>query len=482
MNVVIDGIEYRPATKHSSLPSVGIAITTKDRHDIFQQCLAKVKRHTPDEFPIIIVDDGSNPPVPEASIRHATARGIPAAKNACLTALMDLGVEHLILLDNDCYPLRDDWWRPFVESPEPHLSAQFLDIDGDRKLNDITVLYDDRTHQAWSGQRGYCLYYHRSAIDAVGGFDPIYGIGLYEHSDLANRIYHRGLTTWRYASPKDSHLLIESLDQRGTVDRTPLRGRNDLVRRNANIHNTRRADGFADFVDYRSRRDIVLTCLYTGTVDPQRGHPMTPDPAALDTLTRSARPHPVVVLHDQLDAPNRDNVTYVAAPNTVNVYFQRWINAYRYLNEHPDIARILVCDGTDVEILKPTELFDVPPGKLMVGSEHQTIGCEWLRTNHPDTRIQDFINTHHQDQLLNAGVLLGHRDDVLPFIRDIIHLWHDIEMDAFLQNSKGNGLGDMAVFNLVAYTRHRDKLIFGPGVTTMFKADERNSFSRIRHK
>ncbi|AII28232.1 glycosyltransferase [Mycobacterium phage Sparky] len=482
-NVVVDGVEYQPVTAAVAGPNVGIAITTKDRHDTFRECLAKVRAHTPATFPIVIVDDGSKPPVLEATIRHDTSRGIPAAKNACLAALMDLGVEHLFLLDNDCYPLTDDWWRPFVESPEIHLSAQFLDVDGPRKLNDITVLYDDGQHQAWSGQRGYCLYYHRSAIDAVGGFDPIYSPGLYEHSDLANRLFARGLTTWRYASPKDSHKLIESLDQRKSVQRTPLPSRDALVHRNAGIHNERRAAAYADYVEYRDTRDVILTCLYTGNTDPQRGARMAADPKALDTLTRSAKPHPVIVLNDQLTATNHDNVTYISAPNTVNVYFQRWINAHRYLAEHPDVNKVLVCDGTDVEILKPADLFDVPAGKLMVGSEHQIVGCQWMRSNHPDDdTIRRFLDAHHHEQLLNAGVLLGHRADVMAFILDIIHTWHDIEMAAFHKTSKGNGIGDMAVFNHVAYTKHRDKLIYGPAVTTMFKADERNSFSRIRHK
>ncbi|QRY51757.1 glycosyltransferase family 2 protein [Mycolicibacterium septicum] len=181
--VVVDGVAYSPRSE--ALPNVGVAITTKDRDDTFRDCLERVRARTPASFPIVIVDDGSAKPVEGATVRHDKSQGIPVAKNACLAALMDLGVDHLILLDNDCYPLTDDWWRPFVESPEPHLSAQFLDLTT-RKLNDITVLYEDGKLQAWSGQRGYCLYYHRSAIEAVGGFDPIYSPGLYEHSDLAN--------------------------------------------------------------------------------------------------------------------------------------------------------------------------------------------------------------------------------------------------------------------------------------------------------
>ncbi|WP_301119811.1 glycosyltransferase family 2 protein [Mycolicibacterium fortuitum] len=495
INAIINGERYVPAAQaEATLPRVGIAITTKDRNDTYLDCLAKVIERTPAAFPIIVVDDGSTKPayvegwkgIPRGRrvkvIRHETSQGIPAAKNASLAALMDAGVDHLFLLDNDCYPLTDDWWRPFVESPEPHLSAQFLN-PVDRELNDITILYADDQHEAWSGQRGYCLYYHRDAIERVGGFDPIYSPGLYEHSDLANRIFENGLTTWRYASPRDSHLLVESLDRTNHVERTPLPGRQQLVQRNAKIHNERRDAGHAEHVPYRQPRNVVLTCLYTGNVDPQRGTKMAADPAALDTLTQSARPHPVVVLHDELDAADHDNVTYVQAANTANVYFQRWINAHQYLTgPGRNIDNVLICDGTDVEILRPADLFTIPPGRLLVGSEHQVVGCDWMRKNHPDERVQQFINDHADRQLLNAGVLAGARALVVDIVRDIIHAWADIETRQFHRTSKGNGIGDMGVFNMVLYTRHRDRIIHGPHVTTMFKANERNAFSLIRHK
>ncbi|MEU2106479.1 hypothetical protein [Nocardia sp. NPDC019255] len=477
-HVVIDGTRYTPAG-HTA--SIGIAVTARNRHSETQATLEAIRRHTPG-VPVIVVDDASTPPIPDADIRFDTNVGIPRAKNACLEALMALGVDHLFLLDNDCRPLVDEWWRPFVDSPEPHLSAQFLDLEGSRKLGDIKLLYSGDDIEAWSGQRGYCLYYHRSAIEAVGGFDPVYGMGLYEHSDLANRIHARGLTTWRYASPKDSHLLVESLDRLQAVDRTPLPDRRELVKRNVAIHNRRREDGYDAYVEYRRTRDIVLTCLYTGAPDPQRDKPMPADPNLLKVLIDSAAPHPVFVLHDELDTPDTDRVTYVRYPNTVNVYFQRWINAHRYLQTHPEVGKVLICDGTDVEILQPDRLFDIPDGKLLIGCEHQVLGCEWMRRNHPNETLQDFLDAHHYDQLLNAGVLAGDRASVMGFLRDLISVWADIEMYEFLAKSKGNGLGDMAVFNYVAYTRHRDKLIFGPGITTLFKAEEKTTFSVIRHK
>ena len=126
-------------------------------------------------------------------IRHDKSLGIVASKNVSLAALMVAGCEHLFLWDDDAWPVADGWWLPYIDSPEPHLAYQFLDLAGARKLNDIAVLYRDDKHVAYTGQRGVMLYYHRSVIERVGGFDPIYGRGMYEHSDLALRIHNAGL-------------------------------------------------------------------------------------------------------------------------------------------------------------------------------------------------------------------------------------------------------------------------------------------------
>lgn len=57
------------------------------------------------------------------------------------------------------------------------------------------------------------LYYHRSAIEKVGGFDTVYGRGMYERPDLALRIHNAGLTTWAFADVVGSEKLIYSLDE-----------------------------------------------------------------------------------------------------------------------------------------------------------------------------------------------------------------------------------------------------------------------------
>jgi hypothetical protein len=64
-------------------------------------------------------------------LRHETSLGIVASKNASLSALMDAGCEHLFLWDDDAWPIADNWHLPYIESPEPHLAYQFLDLAGE---------------------------------------------------------------------------------------------------------------------------------------------------------------------------------------------------------------------------------------------------------------------------------------------------------------------------------------------------------------
>src|SRR5690606_26252831 len=132
-DITVDGVRYAPAGEQT--PRIGIGITTRNRPDALRTALEHHHAHLPPGALLVIVDDASAEPVEDADWRSETQAGIPAAKNKCLE-LLD-GCEHVFLWDDDAWPIADDWWRPYVESPEPHLSYQFLDLAGPRKLNDI---------------------------------------------------------------------------------------------------------------------------------------------------------------------------------------------------------------------------------------------------------------------------------------------------------------------------------------------------------
>jgi len=154
MQVTIDGVAYAPTCNSGS--RIGIAITTHNRPAVLPKTIEQHLKHLPLGAKLIIIDDGSNPPavLPESFevIRHEKSLGIVASKNRSLEALIDAGCEHLFLWDDDAYPISDNWHVPYVESPEPHLAYQFLDLAGPNKLRDLGVLFRDGSHIAYTGQ------------------------------------------------------------------------------------------------------------------------------------------------------------------------------------------------------------------------------------------------------------------------------------------------------------------------------------------
>lgn len=476
MDVVIDGVAYAPVAK--SVSQVGVAITTHDRPDVFAQALEHQIEHLPTGAILVVVDDGSNTPATVPAdvqlFRFDSSRGIVAAKNKCLEVLMDAGCEHLFLFDDDAWPIKDGWELPYVASSEPHLSYQFLDLKMPPLLHDICMLYRDDGHVAYSGQRGVMLYYRRSAIEAVGGFDQIFQRGMYEHSDLANRIHDAGLTTWRYADVDGSDELIHSMDEWCEVRRSvPKDERKRQVARNASIHNRRRSERCSAYAHYRDRRNVVITTLYGKEPDPQRpGSLMRPED--VDTLRRSVAGADFVVISD-LDMPG----AIKSALGGMNVFFKRWMDYYRYLRDHKEIDFVACLDATDTEMLhEPWD--EMERGTLYVGWEPDTLQNSWLSKNHPDPEVQRTIAEHPKDQLLNAGVILGDRETVMRFCHAMTEHYFDRKMLQFFgKDTEGDDLGDMGALQVEA---RRFNFETGSKVTTVFKANQREGNSWIRHK
>lgn len=473
MEVLINGINYTPATEQSS--KIGIAISTHNRHDVLSRALEHQLKFLPAGALVVVIDDGSAKPVaaPEGVrvIRHETSLGIVAAKNASLEALIDAGCEHLFLWDDDAWPIAGGWEQPYIESPEPHLAYQFQDFATGQKLNDIAVLYRDERHVAYTGQRGVMLYYHRNVIEKVGGFDPIYQRGMYEHSDLALRIHNAGLASWAFADVVGSEKFIYSLDEHQAVERSvPKSDREAQVKRNVTIHNERRNNGYTGYAEYRQQRNVVITTLLTSQPDPQRGTKMTASSDMLATWAASVKGGDAVVLADELTtAPAGGSLTPVPDVN-MNVYFRRWLHIWQHLRAHPEYHFVWCTDGTDVEMLRePWE--EMEPGKVYAGSEPKTYADLWAKQSHPESIYQAFINAHRNEVMLNAGLLGGTRNDVISIAHGIVRLYYHIESLRFWgQESSASAVGDMMAFGIVAH-RYNDRLITGPSVHTVFKSD-----------
>lgn len=474
MQVIIDGVPYEPANKQA-FSRIGIAISTHQRPEVLARAISQHLKHLPPGALVVVVDDGSNPAaaVPDGIqlFRHEESLGIVATKNASLEALISAGCEHLFLWDDDAWPIADGWHHPYIASPEPHLAYQFLDLAGPRKLQDLAVLHADDEHVAYTGQRGVMLYYHRSAIEQVGGFDPVYGRGMYEHSDLALRIHNAGLTTWAYADVVGSASLIHSLDEHEAVERSvPKPDRLALVERNVKVHNDRRDAGFTGYVEYRQRRDVVITTLLTTQLDPQRGTKMAASSDMLARWAGSLQQCRRIALVDELQDATQDVKLYRVPDVKMNVYFRRWLHIWQHLRDHPEYRFVWCTDGTDVEMLR-SPWAEMEAGKVYVGSEPKTYADAWASDKHPERIYQDFIAMHRNDVMLNAGLLGGQREDVMSFAHAIVRLFYRIESYRFWKMEKASAaVGDMIAFGIVAKT-FGDRVITGPRVHTVFRTD-----------
>lgn len=489
---------------------IGIGITTRNRpgraEDTAHRIMKLMPPYEPDnwtsesiDWELVVVDDASDEPVTiEAPWVYVCRKdenlGVARAKNTCLELLDEN--DHIFLFDDDAYPIVENWWRPYVESPEPHLMYQFADLAGPRKLGDITKIYDGEDHTAYSGPRGVMLYIDANVVlPAVGGLDPIYGKWGFEHGDWSNRIYHAGLTSWRYADVAGSSELIHSMDEYEEIDRSvPTPERRSLARANARIHDERRDSGYKAFVPYSEElreisgdRDVVITHLYSSKPDPQRPtqqyEPGSLTPAA-DLLNSLKPTQPVVVITDSDVDGGRETSFFelVQSELAINVFFQRHLDSWRYLRDHPEIRWAWCVDATDVEMVnEPWEHME--PGIIYTGYEPvRATENNWLLRNHPTRRVQRYIRQHGRSQLLNPGVLGGDRHTLMDFLHDLMRYHDDTELHRFLgHEAKKADLGDMGAMQVVGH-EHRDHLETGSKVVSKFRSFETEGPHWFRHK
>ena len=472
MDVVIDGTIYKPASENKSL-SIGIGITTRNRNQLVVETYEKIKALTPDAT-IVIVDDASTKPLDiDATVyRFDENVGIARAKNKCLELLA--AHDHIFLFDDDAYPLVDNWYLPYVNSPEHHLMYIFKDLATNKKLNDICVVYEDEQHIGYSGARGVMLYIDKYALDVVGGMDEDFGKWGWEHPAWSRRVYNNGLCSSPFTDVKGSEQLIYSLDEHELVERSvsPY-DRAKIAQSNIELYRAKYFD--SHYIEFREMRNVVLSCLFTSKIDPQRHVHMQSSESMVQAMHDSLKGRELVLFTDELETDYSVKTLVTEQP-----YFQRWITYLNYLKANKDIEFAWCIDGTDVELLG--EPFDgLERGKLYIGSEHKIVGDPWMIEHHPSKRLQEFMKGN-RNQLVNAGLVGGDRKTLISFIGHIVHLYIDNKIDVWHGKDKDLGVGDMAALNYVAYTYFADKLVYGPQINTIFKKEERNDYSIWKHK
>ncbi|MBF0577717.1 glycosyltransferase family 2 protein [Dysgonomonas sp. GY617] len=473
---------------NTNQPIIGIGITTHNRYEVFASTLVQIQYFAPANTKIVIVDDASEKPVSEATYRFNQNVGIAKAKNKCFELLYNAGCEHFFLFDDDCHPVVADWHKPYIESQEPHLNYIFEEFKGHNKpmLNDTLLLYSNSNIKAYSHARGCMCYYKRICLDVCGGMSPLFGKWGFEHPDLSNRIYNAGLTSFRYMDVPDSGKLICSIDEHTGNANSTVQGndRKACIEANSKIYDSRK--DITEYVEFREKKNIILTCFFTKLRDYQREseQPMQANKKLLYPLIDSMKGQKLVVITDCFDNEIEGTTQYINVETSLNnIYFQRWVNYYQYLLANKEnINQVFIVDGTDVQMLNNP--FDtMQDGVIYVGDEAERTGCKWLFEYHQHTLIQKFINKNANKVLLNAGLLGGSVDVVISFINKFLAFYFQSVSDShFNENRPDCGIYDMGLFNYIARTHFSDRLVHGTQVNTVFKDDKANNVSWFKHK
>lgn len=456
-----------------SEPKIGIGITERNRYELFKNSYDELHKFLPNNAVVVVVDDASNKPVPEATFRFENNVGISVAKNKCLELLYLQGCEHIFLFDSDIYPLVNEWWEPYAESSEPHLMYIFKDFANGGSPGDTKVVYKNDSIIAYDHPRGCMLYFHRSVLDKVGGMDTVFTKWGFEHGNLSDRIFMAGLTSFRYMDVANSKGLFYSHDeQTGNKNSTVIgQERRQCIAHNQPLYLERKYKSyFAPFID---KKNAILTCYFTGVSDPQRNKNWQAKIDELQPLINSLKQTKLIVFHDCFEVENTEKVEFIKVKTSLNPYYQRWVTYREWMLSNKDeYGNVFCIDATDVEILREpfwNELGD----NLWTGDENELIGCEWMRNHNANKIIKEFIEKNKNKQLLNAGICGGKIEVVSEFIRQMVD---------FLTFEQADPI-DMGLFNYMAYTNWSDKIRTGRQVCTIFKKFETdNKTAWFKHK
>jgi glycosyltransferase involved in cell wall biosynthesis len=451
--------------------TIGVGITTHNRYEVFSETYKRIKQFLPKNAKLVVVDDASNYHVKEATFRFMRNVGVAAAKNKCLELLE--GCDYIFLFDDDCYPVRDKWWEPYIKSGIHHLSFTFERTKRGRNGNDkITSQYG---LSIYKNPCGCMLFYTKECIEKVGGFNLGFGKYGHEHVDHSIRIYNAGLIHHPFVDIDHSFSLFYSGDYNAAVS-SSVSGSEKKIRNEW-------LKGKEGYLPYKTSGEpfTVVGSYFTYRKDPQRGIQWKPDFGALKDWIYSVVDcgGNVILIHDCFNnLPKIKGVKYIKYEG-VNEYSPtqyRWIVYSHIIEHHVETDVVFFTDCTDVICLKAPQ---VESGFIYAGDEfQQKLNSKWMIDNHNSIlKIPDYVeftNSIITSPLLNAGIVGGKTDTIIHFINK--------SAEYNTKYGKTESSTDMGIFNYVLYKYFSNIIKHGGLVNTRFKYYELNNHSWFQHK
>lgn len=230
-----------------------IVILTHNQLAMTIGCLESIRRHTPEEHEIIIIDNGSTDGTqgyarlqPDV-ILHENEENLGFAKG-CNQGIELATGDNVLFLNNDTI-MTKDWLKNMLQAlySSEHIGMVGPVTNYSSGHQRIPVSYSDlagldafsQSHvEAHAGSKlsvrrlvGFCLLAKRSVLDEIGGFDERFGLGNYEDDDLCLRairqgyglyvaldsfIHHYGHATMNQLRSDSLHTLLQENSKKAT--------------------------------------------------------------------------------------------------------------------------------------------------------------------------------------------------------------------------------------------------------------------------
>lgn len=180
--------------------TIGIAIITCDRVKMFESCVESIHSTKQPVDHVVIVNDGEQK-IPEGAyeiIDNNTNVGVGESKNRAIKRLIELGCEHLFLMEDDVLFESEQALNSYIElsrlSGVKHLNF-CLHGDANKRFDEpapkLIIDYKTVRMALYHNVTGALSYYHRDVIDECGVMDDEYKNAM-EHVDHTMRIINAG--------------------------------------------------------------------------------------------------------------------------------------------------------------------------------------------------------------------------------------------------------------------------------------------------
>lgn len=194
---------------------IAICISTRNRKEEYNNCLyhwVMALKNCPFEWEIFTVDDASEHIYCKSDHRFLFRSGIPKVKNKCIELAIESGANHIFLVDDDIYPLMGfDSIKHYIDSPHKLMCYTFYP----GYISDGKYKYHIKGH-------GCLMYIHSDVVNTIGGFDTLFGLGKYEHTQYFERASVYGFVPEHtpFIDLLESKYLFYSMDEHKRIKRS----------------------------------------------------------------------------------------------------------------------------------------------------------------------------------------------------------------------------------------------------------------------